>query len=57
MRRLLADDTLLRMHGANGLLTALGVHDGRAPDTHPDNVLPVADADLVQRFRQLSSTD
>ena len=38
MRRLLADDTLLRMHGANGLLTALGVHDGREPDTYPADV-------------------
>ena len=45
VRRLLADDTLLRMHGTNGLLTALGVHDGREPDTYPADVVPVADAE------------
>ena len=34
------------MHGANGLLTAIGVTGRRAPDIFPDNVLTVA---AVQR--------
>jgi len=42
MARLLGSDALVRMHTANGLLTALGVTDQRAPDTFPNNVLPVA---------------
>ena len=46
MARLLANPTLVGMHGANGLLTALGVTDRRAPDTFPVNVLTVAE---VQR--------
>ena len=38
MRRLLADDTLLRMHGANGLLTALGVTTAGHPTRSPTDV-------------------
>ena len=41
MARLLASDALVRMHSANGLLTALGITGRQAPARFPDNVLPV----------------
>ena len=46
VHRLLADDALLRMHGDNGLLTALGITDRRAPAEYPNGVRPVT---AVQR--------
>ena len=47
IRRLLADENLLRMHGANGLLAALGVNCGRAPLGFADHVGPVAAAERL----------